>query len=352
MTSKEKAFDEFWSTLNGNLADQPLKLSTEMDSFYSQPEWTVYRVHYSGIDGYPLFAWISIPSHSTDRQLPALLRMPDYGSVHDVIHTSLRQDAIVMNATHRGQRHSDSDFQAQYPGLLTEGIDRPETFVMLRVFADAIRAVDALLGWIGGDPAPTLVLTGSGLGGALALAAAAHHHQVKAVAADTPLALGHPMMIDGKAYPLGEIADYLRIHPDQQDNLRATTAPLNPVTLATKIDVPVLLSVGRRDQGQCPMSVGSELAAALLDCDLRVYDGGSEGGGHLHEVWQRAINNGDRATTSAVLFGGNYVVGEDGERKLFRKTHYKHFHHSDRTCVMVGKWLQLVGRKHEQLSGA
>jgi len=288
MTSKEMAFDEFWSTLNGNLADQPLQLSTEMDSFYSQPEWTVYRVHYSGIDGYPLFSWISIPSHSTDRQLPALLRMPDYGSVHDVIHTSLRQDAVVMNATHRGQRHSDSSFQAQYPGLLTEGIDRPETFVMLRVFADAMRAVDACLGWIGGDPAPTLVLTGSGLGGALALAAAARYPQVKAVAADTPLALGHPMMIDRKAYPLAEMADYLRVYPDQQDNLLAATAPLNPVRLAAKIDVPVLLSVGRRDQGQCPVSVGSELAAALPDCDLRVYDGGSEGGGHPHEVLKAA----------------------------------------------------------------
>lgn len=288
MTSKNMAFDEFWSALSEDLAKQPLQLSTEIDTFYSQPEFTVYRVHYSGIGGYRLFAWMSIPSHATDRQLPALLRMPDYGSVHDVIYTPLRQDAIVMNASHRGQRHSDSDFQAQYPGLITEGIDRPEDFVMLRVFADAIRAVDAVLGWIGGESAAPLVLTGSGLGGALALAAAAHHPQVKAVAADTPLALGHPMMIDGKAYPLGEIADYLRIHPDQQDNLRATTAPLNPVTLATKIDVPVLLSVGRRDQGQCPMSVGSELAAALPDCDLRVYDGGSEGGGHLHEVLKAA----------------------------------------------------------------
>ena len=275
MNSNDIAFDEFWNTLSEDLAKQPLQLSTEIDTFYSQPEFTVYRVHYSGIGGYRLFAWMSIPSHATDRQLPALLRMPDYGSVHDVIHTSLRQDAIVMNATHRGQRHSDSDFQAQYPGLLTEGIDRPETFVMLRVFADAIRAVDAVLGWIGGESAAPLVLTGSGLGGALALAAAAHHPQVKAVAADTPLALGHPMMIDGKAYPLAEMADYLRVYPDQQDSLLAATAPLNPIKLAAKIDVPVLLSLGRRDQGQCPMSIGSELDAALPSCDLRIYHGGS-----------------------------------------------------------------------------
>ncbi len=191
MTSSRADFEEFWRTLIGDLTNQPLQLSVEEDSFYTQPEWTVYRMHYAGLDGYPLFAWVSIPRHSAGRQPPALLRMPDYGSVHDIIYTPLRHDAIVMNATHRGQRHSDSGFQAQYPGLLTEGIDRPETFVMLRVFADAIRAVDAPLSWIGGDTSRPLVLTGSGLGGALALATATRYPQVKAVAVFFFLALLH-----------------------------------------------------------------------------------------------------------------------------------------------------------------
>ena len=34
---------------------------------------------------------------------PALLRMPDYGSVHDLIYTPLRSQAIVMNPTYRGE---------------------------------------------------------------------------------------------------------------------------------------------------------------------------------------------------------------------------------------------------------
>ena len=283
MTSNQADFDKFWRTLSRDMTNQPLQLSVEEDSFYTQPEWTVYRMHYAGLDGYPLFAWVSIPRRSAGRQPPpALLRMPDYGSVHDIVYTPLRHDAIVMNATHRGQRNSDSGFQAQYPGLLTEGIDRPETFVMLRVFADAIRAVDALLSWIGGDTARPLVLTGSGLGGALALATATRYPQVKGVAADTPLALGHPRAIDGTSYPLAEMADYLRVYPHRRDALLANTAPLNPVVIAAKVDVPVLLSVGRRDRGQCPLSIGEELAAALSNCDLRVYDGGSEGGGHPH----------------------------------------------------------------------
>ena len=288
MTSSRADFDEFWRTLILDLTNQPLQLSVEEYRFYSQPEWTVYRMYYAGLDGYPLFAWVSTPRDFAGRQLPALLRMPDYGSVHDIVYTPLRHDAIVMNATHRGQRHSDSGFQARYPGLLTEGIDRPETFVMLRVFADAIRSVDALLSWVGEDTARPLVLTGSGLGGALALATATRYHQVKAVAADTPLALGHPRAIDGTAYPLAEMADYLRVYPNRRDALIASTAPFNPVVIAAKVDVPVLLSVGRLDRGQCPLSIGEELAAAMPNCDLRVYDGGSEGGGHPHGVVKAA----------------------------------------------------------------
>ena len=235
MTSNQANDNEFWRTLIRDLTNQPLQLSVEEDSFYTQPEWTVHRMHYVGLNGYPLFAWVSIPRHPADCTPPALLCMPDYGSVQDITYTPLRHNAIVMNATHRGQRHSDSGFQAQYPGLLTEGIDRQETFVMLRVFADAIRAVDALLSWIGEDTTRPLVLTGSGLGGALALATATLYPRAKGVAADTPLALGHPRAIYGTAYPLAEMADYLRVYPHRRDAMLASTVPLNPVALAPNV---------------------------------------------------------------------------------------------------------------------
>jgi cephalosporin-C deacetylase-like acetyl esterase len=265
-------------------------VSLERDSFYSQPEWQVYRMRYTSLDGYRIFAWLSIPVGSGP--FPSLLRMPDYGSVHDIIYTPLRRDAMVMNPTHRGQRHSDSTFQAQYPGLLTEGIDRPEKYIMRQVFADALRAVDALLGQSEAEVS-ALVLAGAGLGGSLALAAAARRPEVKAVAADTPLALGHPGVLEEAAvYPLGELQDYLRVYPHRREAVLTSSAPLDPLKIAPLVGAPVLLSLGRRDRGQCPIAIGEELANKLPQCDLRIYDGGSEGGGHEHSVirggWLRA----------------------------------------------------------------
>jgi cephalosporin-C deacetylase len=273
----------FWDGLDRELAGIPLSLRVERDAFYSQPEWDVYRMRYNSADGYRLFAWLSIPSRPREGGFPALLRMPDYASVHDLIYTPLRHVAIVMNATHRGQRHSDSPFQAQYPGLLTEGISDPQAYVLRRVFADGLRAVDALMGQ-GEAAVGALAVAGTGLGGSLALAAAARRSQVTVVAADTPLALGRPEVLEAGAYPLAELNDYLRVNPHHRSAVLASTAPLDMSNLASTIAAPVLLSLGRRDRGLCPLAFGEELAARLPRCELRVYDGAGEGGGHEHNV--------------------------------------------------------------------
>ena len=272
----------FWDALDRQLDALPADLTLDRDDFYSKPEWQVFRAHYTGLEGYRLFAWLSIPRRSGP--FPALVRMPDYGSVHDIIYTPLRRDAIVMNPTHRGQRHSDSSFQAHYPGLLTEGIDRPESYVMRRVFADALRAVDVLLEQIEAE-VTTLCLTGAGLGGSLAIATAARRPTVKAVAADTPIALGHPLALEaGTAYPLAELTDYLRVYPHRRGTVLASSAPLDPVKLAPQVASPVLLSLGQRDRGQCPLAIGEAIVAGLPHCDHRIYDGAGEGGGHEHAV--------------------------------------------------------------------
>ena len=290
MTSTQAELDAYWNTVDQELASIPLDLSSERDEYYSQPEWSIFRLRYSSLAGYQLFSWLSVLTGSGGGPTAAVLRMPDYASVHDLIYTSLRHDAIVMNPTYRGQRNSDSAFQASYPGLLTEGIDRPESYVMRLVFADALRALDALLAQQEASVGP-VALIGTGLGATLAVAVAAMRPSVRAVAADTPLILGHPRALEESVYPLAELTDYLRQNPHRGDHVTASTAPFDPVKIAAQVCPPVLLSLGRRDHGLCPLSVGEELAFQLPQCDLRVYDGASEGGGHEHglvrEQWLR-----------------------------------------------------------------
>ena len=273
--------DSFWAEIDRQLSQVPQEVNLERDDFYSQPDWDVFQMRYTGLRGYRLFAWLSIP-HG-DGPFPALLRMPDYGSVHDLIYTPLRSQAIVMNPTYRGQRQSDVPFQASYPGLLTEAIEDPSAYVMPLVFADAMRALEALERLSQGTG--LVALTGAGLGGSLALITAGRRPKIRAVASDTPLMLGNPEALEqAAAYPLAELQDYLRVHPQRRDTVLANTAVMNPIEIAPRISAPVLLSLGDKDRGQCPIGLGRLLAERISNCDLRVYQGAGEGGGHEHNL--------------------------------------------------------------------
>lgn len=273
----------FWERTEAQLAETPLDLSVSRDSFYSQPEWDVYQVGYNTAGGHRLFAWLSVPK-GADGPLPALLRMPDYASVHDIIYTSLRHRAVVMNATHRGQRNSDGAYQASYPGLLTDGIADGESWELLGAYADVLRALDAFIAQGLAEIGP-VALWGAGLGGSLALALASRRSRIGAVAADTPMPLGHSSALEpGLGYPLGEIGDFLRANPDRREDVERTMGLLDPLGDAAGVSASVLLSAGRFDRGTCPLSFAEEMAVALPNCDLRLYDGAAEGGGHVHAV--------------------------------------------------------------------
>ena len=273
---------EFWQRTEAQLAETPLEISVSRDAFYSQPEWGVYRVNYNTVGGHRLFAWLSVPRNRPGGLAPALLRMPDYASVHDIIYSSLRHKAVVMNATHRGQRNSDGAYRATYPGLLTDGIGEGENWAIMGAFADCLRAVDVLLAQDVAEIGP-IALWGAGLGGSLALAAASRRSKIGAVAADTPMPLGHASALEpGLGYPLGEIGDYLRAYPERRVDVEATLGLLDPLGDAAQVSAPVLLSAGRFDRGTCPLAFAEALAQALPSCDLRLYEGAAEGGGHIH----------------------------------------------------------------------
>ena len=281
MTAAQRRSDAFWGRIEAQLAETDPDIEIERDAFYSQPEWDVFRMRYTSTGGHRLFAWLSVP-HG-DGPFPALVRMPDYASVHDIIYTPLRERAVVMNATHRGQRHSDGLVRAGYPGLLTDGIDNEETYTLFGAYADALRAVDVLGMQNVAELSGVATLTGAGLGASLALATAARRPGVSAVAADTPMALGHPAALEqGLGYPLAELGDYLRANPGSENGVAALLSAANPVNDAPTVRCAVLMSAGRFDRSVCPLAFAEELAAALPECDFRVYDGAAEGGGHVH----------------------------------------------------------------------
>ena len=56
MTERRTDVGAMWDSLDRQLEQLPVDLEQERDEFYSQPEWDVYRLHYTGLD------WLAIPS--------------------------------------------------------------------------------------------------------------------------------------------------------------------------------------------------------------------------------------------------------------------------------------------------
>ena len=126
---------------------------------------------------------------------------------------------------------------------------------------------------------------GAGLGGSLALALASRRSRIGAVAADTPMPLGHPSALEsGLGYPLGKSATICAPTRTARADVERTLGLLDPLGDAAHVSASVLLSAGRFDRGTCPLAFAEELGASVANCDLRLYDGAAEGGGHIHAV--------------------------------------------------------------------
>ena len=282
MAQNGSAYERFWHQVDQDLEQTPLQSEIQHNAFYSEADWDMYEVRYSGLGGYRLFAWLSIPRR--DGSFPALIQMPGYNSSVDFPYTPLRSDTVVLDPSYRGQRRSEIPFQAYYPGLLTEGIDDSATYILRSIYADVLRAVDVLLDQRRVD-SQRIAANGEGLGGSLALMAGAFRDQIKALAVDTPLMVGSldpsKFAVD---YPLEEINDYLRSYPEQREAVLETLGNFSPLGMAALVKCPVLLSVGARDQGQCPPPLGEELGSLLSKGELHQYAGGAEGGGYQHSL--------------------------------------------------------------------
>jgi cephalosporin-C deacetylase len=237
-TARPADFDTYWNGVDRELATYPAAATLERLALPSDEYSTVYALRLTSIGPYRIFGYLSVP-HGTG-PFPGLLLTPHYGSVNHLPHLDDRQRYVTLVLMHRGQRLADQPFAAEYPGLLTLGIEDPATFIYRGIVADCVRGAEFLQSFASVD-ADRVAIAGDDL--ALITAARRPHF----VALQTAGLLFYRLMEARErteAYPVEEINDYLRTYPDRLQNVARTLAYFDPIHHVARITATTLFSVG------------------------------------------------------------------------------------------------------------
>jgi cephalosporin-C deacetylase len=255
--------DAFWArTLEETRAHSLEAAFTPVDSGLKVIE--TFDVTFAGFGGSPVRGWLHLPRTRTE-PVAAVVEYLGYGGGRGLPHEKTLWAAagyahFVMDTRGQGSGWSvgdtsdpDATGSPSHPGFMTRGILDPATYYYRRVFADAVRAVEAVRAHTAVDPTRVAV-TGGSQGGALSLAAAALADGVAASMPDVPFLCDFPRALTFvDSDPYSEVVRYLKMHRDHVDQAMRTLAYFDVAILARRAQAPSLFSVGLMDK-ICPPS--------------------------------------------------------------------------------------------------
>jgi cephalosporin-C deacetylase len=237
-TEKPADFSDYWNGIDQELERYEARPLLEPMPRHSNEYCTVYSLRLTSIGPYRLFGYYSVP-HG-DGPFPAMYNTPKYGSVNHVPDYNDRKRYVCLTLMHRGQRLADQPFAAKYPGLLTLGIESPEMYVYRGIVADCLRGAEFLFSRDEVDTSQVAIL-----GDDLALITAARRPTF-ALAQVAGLMFYRMMEAAARtsAYPLEEVNDYLRAHPEQRNAVAHTVAYFDPQNHADRVTATTMFSLG------------------------------------------------------------------------------------------------------------
>ena len=251
---KPRGFDAYWQSVLDDLESIPAAPEVEEIPLRSTDFATAYGIRLTSIGPYRIFGYLSIPRGAGP--FPARYFLPRYGSVVDLVpqgtSNGQRSEYVTFSICARGQRRADEPYAAAFPGMLTDGIDSPGTYVYRGIVADCLRGLE----YLGSRPevdGSRIAAVGTDLPLVTAALGQAVTHLVT-----TPTILFRTVDVAAQtsAYPLEEINDYLRLHPDREAPVRDTLAHFDLRWFAPQVSARTLLVSG---------ADGTALDAAALE---------------------------------------------------------------------------------------
>ena len=289
-------FDAFWEKTLAEARAFPLNPVFEPYNDIKFTEIEMFDMSFSGFGGQPIKAWLALPRHH-DGNLPCLVEYNGYSGgrglpIERILWATLGYAYLFMDTRGQGfgwgpvndtPDHFDFQVDSHVPGLMTNGIESPETYYYRRVFTDAVRAVEAIRTHPAVDP-NRVIITGGSQGGGITLAVAGLVPDLVAAMPDVPFLCHYRTATEiTDSYPYKEIAHYCKIRRERIEQVFETLSYFDGVNFAKRANAPTLFSVALMDDICPPRTVFAAYNHYAGQKDIRVYDYNQhEGGGIFH----------------------------------------------------------------------
>lgn len=292
-------FDAFWARTLEETRSFPLDPCFEPAEELLQTV-DVFDVTFSGYGGQRIKGWLLLPQHRAG-PLPCVVQYIGYGGGRGLPVEHLEWSAagyahLVMDTRGQGSTWSKGDTpdipdvgaSPSVPGFMTQGVLDPATYYYRRVFADAVRAVEAARAHPAVDAARVAVTGGSQGGGITLAVAGLLGGAVQAALPNVPF-LCHfrraTELVD--TYPYHEITVFCSIHRDRIDEVFHTLSYFDGMNFAVRATAPALFSTALMDDTCPPSTVFAAYNHYAGPKDIRVYSFNKhEGGAAFHWIDQ------------------------------------------------------------------
>jgi cephalosporin-C deacetylase len=240
--------DDFWSSTKKRLNVIPF--AAEVTPVSEAIPYRKYKVQLKSLDGVMIIAFLSLPIQGEEQHSkpwPVIISTPGYGgSQQGVMLSECQRGFAIIQVFPRGQGESSQLFKLD-KDKLTGKLDKPEGAYYQGAYADVIRVIDFVMTRNDLD-GNRIALMGTSQGGGFSIAVAALDNRVKAVVAHVPFLCNFRLASKTKSL----VSNLLEKAGPVNESSFITLDYFDPLNLASKLHIPVLLSAGGKDD-VCPM---------------------------------------------------------------------------------------------------